>query len=228
MSHATCGLKALGLSFLVALSLMAFAASGAQAVAEMKVSGSKLVTNETLEGVAVSPYLATIPGQKLEIHCKTVNTHWIWLSGDWWFERQHLLSGCETLQNGKAVVACNPINQPVVFSAIALPILHNNVTYLLMEPEAGGVFGTMQFNSETCALAEDTEITGSYVLECLTAGGVSGNCNEELATHNVRPASTALFSKDALSFGENPMTITGTEAVKMSGANEGLKWSVTI
>jgi hypothetical protein len=109
-----------------------------------------------------------------------------------------------------------------------LPILHNSKTYILVEPLAGGVLATIQFDPAKCVLPEENEITGSYVVECLTGSGEAGSCSEEMTAHQMRPVNSGLFSSDKLFFGENSMTLEGTDAVKMTGVNAGKPWSVVV
>ncbi|HKT83781.1 MAG TPA: hypothetical protein VJQ84_08090 [Solirubrobacterales bacterium] len=226
MSLIARGSKIAACSLMAIIALACIQASTARA--GLTVGGKTLEANETLTSTAVTEYLVNVPKKNMIIHCKKIVKFWEWLFFGFipYFHHVEELRECVTLGGGKEVVNCKPI-EPIVFKSVGLLILHNSKTYILFEPESGKKMGTIELG-ELCALAETSDVTGSFVVECLTSGGASGNCSEEMATHKMRSASAALFSADSLNFGSNQMTFEGTEAVTLSGVNAGNAWGASV
>jgi hypothetical protein len=213
------------LIFLGALSSIALMAGGAQA--NWKVGGAELKANETIAGSAHTEGNLLVPAQKLEVLCKKKEIHGELLASAFGLHASLLISICVTFQSGKESVGCKPI-EPIVAKVKGKLILHNSLSYVLFEPAtAGGVLTTVEFNPAKCALAEENEITGTFVAECITSALATGAklCEAEAATHYFKQAPEALFSSDKMKFGENPMTIDGIDKVTLSGANIGKLWS---
>jgi hypothetical protein len=223
MSHRKSGLRALGLSFLAVLGLMAFMAAGA--------SGNWLVELKelhTTEEVIIDNHGESLPillvaAQKLEIDCHEIEGKDILLqplstlaTGEVWFDE------CLTTQNGNAAPGCNPINQPIKAGGSAHLILHENHEYVEFRPNAG-IFTLVQFNPKTCALVEDSEVTGSLVTECLSnaLAATLGACLVDEKVHLLRERSVQ-FLGAGLFFGENPATIHG---IASAAVDSGEDWS---
>jgi hypothetical protein len=109
---------------------------------------------------------------------------------------------------------------------------------VLFEPNKNGggafePFTIVSFNPAKCALAEENEVTGFLVAECLTEALGTGaklceNVSGNLVTHLLQQAPAALFPSDVLNFGVNPALLDGVAAAKLSGANINKKWSGVI
>lgn len=212
------------LIFLGALSSIALMAGGAQA--NWKVGGAELKANETIAGSSHTEGILLVPAQSLEIRCKTKSLHGQLTASAFGFTVTFLVSICITFQKGKEVAGCKPA-EPIVVAAKGKLILHNSLSYLLFEPAAGGVFTTVFFNPAKCALAEENEISGTFVAECISGELKTGAklCEAEAVSHYFQQAPAALFPSDTMKFGENPMTIDGIDKVELSGANKGKLWS---
>lgn len=219
--------SASGVFLLAMLTLMAAMTTDAQA--NWRIEGKQIGVLES-EVVSVSPHATgklLVPAQKLEISCSKFEAKELTLilfsaeaSGKINF------TGCTTVQNGKFVAGCNPL-EPIVAGGVANVVLSEGVNYILVKPPPGiGVFTTVKFNPATCALVEDSEITGSARMGCLTEELKTGDCANEQVTHLL--TENAGFSGDQLFFGENSATLDGVTAVKLAGAKAGKKWSGTI
>jgi hypothetical protein len=230
MSHRKRGLKALGLSFLAALGLMAFMAAGAQANWLVLSAGTQLESNEnvTVKTHEDLEFKLLVAAQALEILCLTVESDGLKLKG-----LSALAEGavnfrkCKTWQVVKGVnteqKGCVP-NEPILAGGKGKVVLHNSLNWALLEPTAvGGAFTTIVFNPATCALAEENEVTGSLLSECghLTGGAfVAEDCATLALTHLLRAAANQALLSDGLFFGANGAVLDGIAAASLAGPNE--------
>ncbi len=228
MSYSKHTFRAFGLCLAAALSLVAFFAISAQAQ-ELRILGAKAGASESVGGEAVTEGLLLVPAQELIIHCAkfAVNEGTALVDGT--IHGTIAFSGCTTLQKNVLVPGCKPA-EPISAKGLSLLILHNSKNYVLIEPSKNAKgefepFTTIKFNEETCGLPPANKVTGSVVVECLTAAKASGNCSEELVKHEITPAPAALFPGDKLSFGLNPATLDGVASAFLTGGKAGCKWS---
>lgn len=216
----------LGLSILASLGLVASMASGAQAAAEWKINTVKLTGNESIGFTPVTEFLIVVPSKTVVIHCANLSIDEGKILGvEVKMHGNMLINGCITLIAGKTVPQCFPINTPVPmpFKASLLP--HNAKTYLLFEAQtAGEPLMRLKFEG-ACTLPEEVKITGTFVAECLTAGGAAGSCTEELVAHNIRPSNTGLFAPSLFWNLSSATTFEGIIGATLTGANLGKKWS---
>jgi hypothetical protein len=226
------GLKALGLSVIAALSLMAFMAAGAQA--NWLVEGVELKANETVSVAAHTEGKLAVPAKNIEFRCTTIGAEGLKLvASSEKAEGKVKFTGCTAFQisTGTAQANCKP-KEPITAGGFALIILHTNgQNYILFSPETGKPFTTVEL-PELCALAETSPVTGSLVAECGKLAEVEKklvfshlDCNTSEVTHLIQPASASLFEADKLKFGANPATLAGIAAVKLSGANVNKAWA---
>jgi hypothetical protein len=224
MSHRKRGLKALGLSFLTALGLMAFMAAGAQANWLVLSAGTQLESNEnvTVKTHEDLEFKLLVVAQALEILCLTVESDGLKLKGlSVLAEGAVNLRKCKTWQVLKGVnteqKGCVP-SEPILVGGKGGLVLHNSLTWALLE-----VITLLVFNPAKCALAEENEVTGSLLVECghLTSGAfVAENCATLALTHLLRAAANQALLSDGLFFGANPAVLDGIAAVSLSGPNE--------
>lgn len=233
MSHAEHGLKALGLSLMATLGLMAFMTAGAQAQ-EWRVLGAKLLADETITVSADTEVLLLVPEKLLVIHCSTVTTDEgkLLVAAPVDIDIKLLLSKCKTLYNGVEIPACKPV-EPVMFKALLLLMLHNNKNYLLVEEqkaeseEEGTALG-LYAASGSCLLFKHVGLTGAVVYECLTAAGAAGDCGEERLSRQIRPfPNQALFGVSLL-WGKSAALLDGTLTARLSGSKIDCLWSGVI
>ncbi len=137
---------------------------------------------------------------------------------------------------GKESKGCKP-KEPIVANGIGEGFLHpvKELTYLIVKPDQGNRFTTLEFNEETCALP-NAEIGGEIVGECLNekletmeeASGHPDLCLEEAVHHLVQEAKAprSLFKLSTeLKYGANPAFIDGIADAFLTGTYEGKKWS---
>lgn len=233
MSYRKNGLKALGLSFLAALGLMAFMAVSAQAAAQFdlveggveKAIGSTVGFSGNLRAGQEALLLA--PTQKLVIHCTTVAVDDGLLFTTGFAHAGLLYSGCITKQNGTTLAKCVPTIPQV--NVEVKPILHNGIVYLLAQPlDLGANFVSITYPDPNCVLL-DNNVTGSVVFEC--ENGTLGNrsCSLLAVKQLIKPAATALFKGDPyldeLRYGANEAFLDGEAEVFLTGANSGKEWN---
>lgn len=225
--------RAFGLSFLALSALMAFMAVGAQANwLVLDKEGTVLEPTETVSVSAHTPGELLIPAKNLEIECKKVASEGLTLEAKSTLAKGKVaFSECVTFSTSGTLTAapkCNPINQPIKAGGVAHIILHNSENYVLLEPETGKPFTTIEFGEE-CALTATSTVKGSLVVECghLNASSVFVHldCKNHEVTHLIRQASPTLFPSDALIYGlSSAATIDGIAAVTLSGADVGKSW----
>ncbi len=222
-AKAKCRFRALGLSFVAVLGLMGLMAVGASA--GWLIEGSYISLHEPVAVSAHQEGNLLVAEQELEILCATVESEnfRLWVVGT--ASGSVEFSECKTWQNGKEQPGCSPQNEPIVAGANANPVLHSSVNYVHIEPFGSGAFTTVQFNPAKCALVEDSEITGSLVIECLTAKLAASDCKNSEAVHNLRAAPSQALFKAGLSFGENQAVLDGVVAVELAGENSGAAWA---
>ena len=229
MSNAKRGLKALGLSLMAAMGLMAFTAVSAQAF-NWDINGAEIKTLETATGKLKSGQTALllVPAQSLVIHCTgfTVNEGALELDNTAHVKLTY--TGCTTKVKGSENVGCKPEILPV--SAKILPFLHSSKVYLLVEPlTAGQPFTTIHYNEDTCALPPLVSVSGSVVFECENAAnGGQKDCKEAASPQLVRPAPPALFEIDKLQYGLNPAEIHGRAEIALTGVNANKPFNALI
>lgn len=233
--------RTLGLCLMAALSLMAFV--GATQASALFLENGATITSD-LTGSAeivglekeqtVKHGVLLVPAKELEILCTEVKvTDGLLLKETVLIKGILEFTNCKNFQKGKESAGCKP-KEPITTSKIlAHLILHETLTYALLEPETGTKFTTIDYNEETCALP-DAEVKGTLVAE-----GLGENYElhattkvdyllQELVNHLITEASRTLFPKDILSYGANEAFIDGVLNVFLidsKGAKTGAKFS---
>jgi hypothetical protein len=236
MSQATKGLRVLGVSLLAALGLMAFSAVVAQGAwlesgVEIKENLAGTATIHPLPGTGIVDGRLNVPSQNLEISCSELETkEGKLVTGS----NPPLASGtlnfknCETFQKGKLNKGCKPaepISSGKIHGVLKLDET-NKLTYILILPETGELFTTIDFNIDTCALP-DAEIKGNVPSECLNEAletmEASGKdfCLEEMKHHLIQEATNHTLYPGGLKYGSGGVaaSITGILDVKLNTGN---------
>jgi len=254
MSCSKHGVKALGLSLIAALGLMALSAAGAQGqTIGWLVNQAFINANQTIEA-EIHPLKATAPVEKhlvldgtalgatVKILCENLVVDGGVLFGEVANKEKSeglatnlLFSNCQTFLEGKLSEECKPteaIKAPVKFRAI----LDNSLTYILFEPdEAGKPFATILFPNSLCLLKPSRIVSGSVVVECLTEDLKTMTedpthrdlCLTDLTNHLIKEASPqSLFGTDGLTFAGNPANLLGIAKVFLPG--KANTWAVHI
>ena len=254
MSYRRNGLRALGVSLMAALGLMAFTAAGAQA-AFLYLEGGVTKTLAVESEPVVSAHntgTLLVPGLNIEIQCKKVEsdpTAKVKLLANSVVAHGHLLfTECESFEIENKVTkvkltllgSCKPSSPgtasgTVLAGGLAELVLHEATgrTYVLFKPlspkkEGEKVPFTIVVLPETCALAETSEVTGSLVAECgeLVTGAFGGdkNCKTHRVEQLLQQAPQALFPTDQLKFGEQNASLDGIAAVKFGAPCANCSW----
>ena len=229
MRNAKRGLKALGLTLVAAMGLMAFPVAGAQATWD--IGGAEIQANESVGGrfVAGQEGLILVPTLNLVIHCKkfTVESGSQLLALPALDARVNLqYEECVTLVKGVTSPGCQP--EILLARALLLQILHNGEIYILSEPVSGTNFTTIHYSEENCALPPLPTISGSFVYECYKGALVLDDCKTAKVVHLMRPAPAALFPSDGLKYGLHSMETHGEVEVFLTGLNIGQAFNALI
>lgn len=215
MTQSSSSPRALGLSFLAALGLMAFMAIEAQASEKSwLISGADITSNQrVLLHIHTELNLKVKEETNLEILCKIIIGGFpispTLIAGTTEGSGQVNFEACKTWQGGKESVNCKPF-QPVLSNGKARLILHESKNYLLIEPTTkGGKLAVIEFKPP-CALPESNNVKGSLVLECLKESNLAAiDCKQEETWHLFKQANAALFSGDALLYGTKAAVLEG-------------------
>jgi hypothetical protein len=239
-------LRALGLSLIAALGLMAFSAANALAAGEILVEGSAaLATGRTATGKQEGEGTLKVPALNIEIVCKklTAGAGTKIISGPlgtllaevlyeecvvWSIKKESLelievLTTCQILASG-----ATKTKGDITAVGTGSVVLHNiNEVYLLAEGETvGGVkqpFATVEFTKGIgCPLATPVKIIGSAVFKHIT-----GNLNTGAAVVEPLIESSEAIQKllgDKLLYGVNEAFIKGSALLALTGTHAGLKW----
>ena len=220
MSNSKRGLKALGLSLLAAMGLMAFLAAGAQATWDVQLKEIEKTAKFDGKFVAGQEGLLLVPEQNLVIHCSgfTVEDGLILALPGLDAHADISYTGCKTLVKGVENTGCVPVILPV--KALLKQILHNGEVYILASPRETN-FTVIHYNEDTCALPILPAVTGSVVFECYQGALVLDTCAKDKITHTIRPATPALFAGDTLKYGLNAAEIHGEAEILLTGEDAG-------
>lgn len=240
MNHAWHRLHAGIVCLLIALGVMAVSAVGAQAAEEWLIEGASAPNNTPIHA-KIHPLKGTLErhivfllSNGIEILCGALNTDDGLLIQNTLILILLLFSECHTYRLGVAAPKCDPINQPIDLRLLGHLILHGEpkkLTYILFEPDKTASFGVFEFDEEFCSLIENSELTGSFVMECLNEKlqtkeetGLD-NCLQELVHHLIQQAPEKLFPSDVLKLGLLTVLIDGILDLLLSEPNEGRTWS---
>jgi hypothetical protein len=210
MNHRKQGLRLSGLLLVVALGVMAFAAS-AQAVTPTflvgGVSGTTLpaTIGATQEGTGTM----TVPELKFKLNCTafTVDEGKVNSGSD--AKAILLYTGCTTLDLVGGEIACEVHGLggvPIKAEALLLPtettagvaaVLAENIKALVFLTKVGDL-------TKPCVLPEDNVVTGTVCFE------ISANNNTKEPLIKTEDASTKCTAADALKYGTQPVTLKGS------------------
>jgi hypothetical protein len=231
------GLKVLGLSLMAALGLMAFSATGAQAVThQAKILGKTFaelgIEEEAIDGKVDVAGALLVKGQNLSLKCPklTVPSGKILLTD---IDIEILFEICETFEfeHPSTKLPClidddvkpGLVDDSITVDALVLFVLSGSIRYLLIEPLAGQNWITkidfLDVTPGSCPLPDLVEIVGSLAVEI-----TEGAAKELLVKEAPEAIQTALADK--LKFGESKATIDGSGWVLLSGARAGCTWDV--
>jgi hypothetical protein len=224
------------LYLIAALCLTAVTATAAQAKGDWRIEGANITTTKEFtvekDGNRDFKLLTTTGSVDVEILCQEISVDDGLLYPATKTESgtalaQFLFAQCKTFFAGTLSNACQPI-EPITFGSLGLLIKHKGTTYLLFEPDTGGIFGTVEF-AEECPLGS-TMVGGRFVLEDQN----EPFSNEEVK-HLLTQAPPSLFKGQfeegtvlpnaAITFGIHPAQIHLSLWYKLSGAEAGKKWS---
>lgn len=238
MTRAIKGLRPAGLP-VVMCCLMAFGVDVAQAEpgAAWIVNGSPITNALKVQGQASlvgnhGIVLVKIGLSTVEILCTTLEFAHALLEESGSGKGKIGVKGCVTKLNGKEATAClphspgSPEGTIITNSGTGLIVLHStsgghvllhsvkggNVDLVVLLPEAGGAFVTLQFGTGGCSIGNNIEITGTLFVKDSQEEGLV-----DKVTHEVEEGPLT-----KLLFGANPMKIDGKLKVFLGGPHAGM------
>jgi hypothetical protein len=233
MTRVRRGMRALGLSFLAAMGLMAFMAAGAQATA-WDVNGVLLGDSllPQLDGVLKGEFLfltKTATGTSIVLHCKKLTV----TAGNLHKTDAHITiqvdnSTCLTLVNGVNQKNCGGevvggLNI-LPIKALVTPVLHNGDVYLLAKPLTGPNFTSKHYGA-LCSLPL-VNIAGSILFECEDGSLNHRTCEFAAVKQLVKTVTNQALLGDLLTYGANHATLHAEAEVFLKGAaHVGLPFS---
>ena len=244
MRNSKHGLKAFVLAIMAALGMMAFSAAGAQAQHELHllILAGETNPNPLTNGGTLGTYLIELgeallaivtgeaePGyllvaaRDLKIECTTghVNTGKI----DSLTDALAVVTFLGCVANNHAGVPIEGCEfkelGTIKASALVLPVLHNNISYLLFEPLEGTQFANVSFKAnQGCVLPLNNPVTGAVVAKVDALDAVVQNIlfNEP----------TQLLLGDVLRYGAlaNTSYINGHGTIELDGEHAGDKLGI--
>lgn len=215
-------LRALGLSLIAAIGLLAISAAGAQAEGEWKIGGKTLpelkIEEENVNASLDGTFTYTVPNLNLEIKCLKMDS----------LKSRLLLKGAGDLsllflectffagKSQEEVKACKVKDVSVSMSDSI--VLHAGKTYLLFKPlEGKTTFLTYTLEGEECAIAGTSHAVG---------GSFAVDLESEKATQTLKlgnAAADALLGDEA-KLATSKVSLAGTLLLSLSGAQAGKAW----
>jgi len=249
MNYRKQGLKALGLSLLAVLGMMAFAASGAQASGKVLVEG---LTPPFTVGITGGTDTLTVNdrmwllGLNIEIACPETTVTEGLLTSDGHISATVKFGSCKvsgTNAAGELVGApCTPSPNSVSFKVLALIILHEGSTkltlngsggaehklstkglpYILFTPPDGLSFTVVTNANEECPLPESATAKGCFVGKVHTTG--------DQITHLVDTRGMLSLFGCELKYGNLVAHLEADKVLALTnsahGNHQGLKWGI--
>ena len=217
------GLKVLGLALLSALSMMAFAAVGAQAQlpGESKAGtftvGGKAALLATVVGEQLGQGFLLVAARDLKIECSSFDINEGKINSSTDAQGKVTFLGCLSFSHaGVHLKDCQfKTLETITAEALILPILHGGLNYVLFEPiPPATIFSTPSYKSGTaCTLPLNNPVTGSVTALVKT---LEANPQVLLFSEAIQ-----LLTGDKLAFGGFPAYLNATADVSASGAHVG-------
>ncbi len=228
-------LSAFGLNLIVALSVLALGAAGAQAsgeflILEGGVSKTFLehgITSESITGSLEEPGNLTIAGLGTEVRCTAVTPANATAQRHGLILGSLLYTGCTVLETSALLheLPCaisdrggdQELGKIKTNLIHGLVFLHNAKSYVLIKPDPPGtVFVEVELKGAECPVSGLYPVAGSTIL-LITAG----HALDLLLTPVNNPT---LFLGDRLRFGERNATLSGSAVALLTGALVGKQW----
>ena len=234
-------LKALGLSLLTALSLMAITAAGASATTgkllilnAAKTTASEL--NAVLTGAMDLLNVLHVPAINLEIHCTAFTvSNGTYLASDDVGHLNALFSGCLVYQLSPLthLAGCE------IYPTAADRVAGTNKGHATVAALVLVLFHTGAGGEKIVIRAKPSSAEGSFVhlfykncptgSTALIRGGLTLAAHDNPEAHLVKhlfEGATGSFILDQLQYGLNPMTILGSIWVELTGEHAGREWGL--
>lgn len=231
--------RALGLSLLSALSLMAVFAGGAQATADpgsfwVGELGKFLLA--TFTGTQEGAGSLLVPGRSLTITCNAGHVNSGHLKTSTLGLAKVTFLECATFSHpgGGALTACTVGKEKgkpesIVATADLLPFLHleggipTNLNYVTAEPDESANFTEIVLSGSTCAIKGTYAVTGSISAEIKPA--LSEPTHPIVNLIEATKAFSELV-KDSLSFGAFSAFVIAKAEIELTGEHKGIKFGV--
>ncbi len=227
MNYRRQGLRALGLSILAVLGMMAFTATAAQAgggewlietssgvkTTLKNLSGLESITGEQ-EGLFNRLYILKL---NLLVKCKkTVVSEAHIVSSPLGHGKATIsFSTCEVTDLSLNPVACT-LQEPIVTKVLALLVKHNGAGYILFSPQVGLKFALVKSSGEFCTLPKEAEVKGHVVAEIKVKDEVNNLISTKLTL--------TLFPNHTLEYGAHVAHLEADALISLNDVHKGKKW----
>lgn len=228
------GLRALGVSVVAAMGLMALMATGAQANWQVLDPEGTIVEPDVTLGAEAHTTSITmvVPAKELEFLCKKLepdpSAPLLLLEKSTVGHGHIIFKECITLSKGVEQTKCKPV-EPILAGGLVELVLSSSVNLLLFKPLTGKPFTTINI-PETCALTSTSDVTGTLHAECgkLEPANtfVAVNCSTHEVNHLIRATANQAATGDGLFFGKNEAKLSGIAKTFINGPElyVGKKW----
>jgi hypothetical protein len=218
--------RALGLSLLSALCLVAVFAASAQAgeagtfFLKNKESKEVAFLLAKVQGFQEGTGALLVEGRNLEIHCTSgeiLNTE---LDTSTLATGEMTFSGCTALNHKTGAELPCTVTEPIVATGKIKPLLHEKTKkYVTAEPLiAGGVFTTIELTGAECGLPVKNPVPGAVSAEVTT--------NDSIIDLFTASKAFSVLVKDSLKFSGFAAFINGKATAELIGEHAGFKWGV--
>jgi hypothetical protein len=218
--------RALGLSLLSALCLVAVFAASAQAGEAgtffLKNKESKEVTFLEVKGKGSQEGTGTllVPGRNLTISCTTGTLSNAVLKTTTEGTGEITFSGCSALNHKTGAALPCKVTEPIVASGKIKPFLHEKTKkYVTAEPkEVGGNFTVVELTGVECTLPVKNPVTGFVSAEVTT--------NDAVVDLITASEAFSKLVKDTLKFGGFEAFVNAKGTAELEGTHAGFKLGV--
>jgi len=223
MSYARRGLRALGVSILAALGLMAVTAGGAQASGTFLIAGLAAPwSNVPIVGEADAPLANQnrfwILNLNIEVYCHEAAVGGT-ISSNGHGHAEIKFTTClvhPVNSSGELILEPCQLDSSILGKTLVLVILHNSKPYLLFSPLEGKFLFHLT-DTEPCPVPV-AGFSGSIVAT------VSNPDGDDVTKLISTKGTLALFTTDKLFYGKNEVHLDADFYISLSGGHQGLKW----
>jgi hypothetical protein len=241
MNHRKHGLRLSGLLVVVALGVMAFAASAQAANPGFLIAGKPaLAATGTIVKDAGSPNTMLVEGLNFQLTCSAFTVDEAVINTTTDAKGVLLYTGCTTLDfTNKTEIECHVV-EPIKAEALILPAETTDGKFALLAEKVKALIKLIKTGTlgapKPCVLPEDNTVTGEVCFKITDATNdtteplaeTSTACKNRAALEGLNNEVTTGGFPDLLKYGGQDVVLHGTALLKLTGAHEGLTVGVSL